>query len=246
MAATQDQIIALQRALQAFSARYKLGQHIPVTGKYDATTDRSSKWSQWLLGFGQDQIGHWPLEQVVSWLNHPSVYFASHPGGLVRHRQRLAQVRSGGDAGKRISAKGTAFIAGFEGYSANWYDDGTGVRTVGVGHTGPLPRGFVVPLSRGEQERLLAHDMGSYEQALDRVVHRPLTQPQRDALLSVIYNLGPGVLTDSYDLAGHINRGDWGYVCAKLPEYSNPGSNVHEGLLRRRHAEVRLIQTGRY
>lgn len=230
----------------SFSDRYKLGQTVRITAVYDPATDRQSKWQQWLLGFTQAQIGKWPLDTVTRWLSHPSLYFATHPGGLVRHRQRLAQVRSGGGDAQRISAKGVAFIRAFEGGYANWYDDGTGVQTVGVGHTGPLPRGFSVPLSSGEQMRLLAHDTGSYEQALDRVVHRPLTQPQRDALLSVIYNLGPGVLTDDYDLAGYINRGDWGYVCSKLPEYSNPGTNVHEGLLRRRRAEVRLIQTGHY
>jgi len=241
--ATPHQIRELQRALQAFSDRYRLGQHVPVTSVYDAATDRQSKWAQWLLGFTQAQIGKWPLDTVTRWLSHPSLYYATHPGGLIRHRQRLAQVRSGGDA-QHISAKGVAFIAGFEGSAANWYSDAVGVQTIGYGHTGPLPRGFSAPLSAQRQRDLLAHDLVTYEDGVKQRVKVPIAQNVLDGLTSFAYNLGPGALDDG--IAAAVNRHDLKGAAGILLQYDHAGGQRLAGLTRRRQAEARMILNGRY
>lgn len=93
--ATAYQIRELQRAENSFSDRYKLNQpHVPVDSIYGALTARESAWEQKVLGIRPDQIGHWPIETVTKWLYHPSLYFATHPGGLVRHRKELAALRA--------------------------------------------------------------------------------------------------------------------------------------------------------
>lgn len=238
MAASPFQIRELQRALQAFSDRYRLGQKIPVTSVYDATTDRQSKWQQWLLGFSDGQIGHWPLDTVIRWLNHPSLYYATHPGGLVRHRARLAQVRSGAGDAQHISAKGVAFIAGFEGFSATWYDDGTGVQTIAFGHTGEggVPR---PPLSRRQGLDLLHRDLVRYEDGVKQRVKVPMAQPVLDALVSFAYNLGPGALDDG--IAAAVNRRDLKAAAGILLQYDHAGGQRLPGLTRRRQAEAKLL-----
>lgn len=149
------------------------------------------------------------------------------------------------DAPKRaehISDNGVKFIAEFEGFSANWYDDGVGVQTIGYGHTGELPDGFSAPLSESEGLALLKQDLTTYEDAVKAHVTAALNENQFAAIVSFVYNGGAGWLTDDYDLADHLNSGDFKYVTDKMPEYSNPSNpNVHEGLLRRRRAEVALF-----
>lgn len=242
--ATAFQVRELQRALQSFSDRYKLGQHIPVTSVYDGATDRQSKWMQWLLGFGQDQIGKWPLDQVISWLNHPSLYYAGHPGGYARHVARLKQVRSGGSNAQHISAAGTRFIAEFEGSAANWYSDAVGVQTIGYGHTGPLPHGYVAPLSHQRQLDLLAHDLITYEDGVKSRVKVDMAQNVLDGLVSFAYNLGPGALDDG--IAAAVNGGNLKGACNILLQYDHAGGQRLPGLTRRRQAEAKMILNGKY
>lgn len=93
--ATEYQIRELQRAINSFNDRYKLNQpHVPVDSVYGPLTARESTWTQKILGFRLDQIGKWPIDTVIKWLYHPSLYFATHPGGLLRHRSELAKLRA--------------------------------------------------------------------------------------------------------------------------------------------------------
>lgn len=95
MPATPFAIRELQRACNDCVGRYRLGQpHLPVDGVYGSSTDKLSKWLQWVIGIADAQIGKWPLDTVIVWLASPQKYYASHPGGLVRHRQRLKALRT--------------------------------------------------------------------------------------------------------------------------------------------------------
>lgn len=238
--ATPYQVRELKRSLNSLNDRYYLGQpHLPVNGTYDGRTNTQSRWSQWILGVGDASVGHLPIDRVIRWLAHPSVFFASHPAALRVHRDRLAQIRGGGP-GWHLDQSGVQFIARFEGFRPRWYDDGTGTMTIGFGHTheGGVPR---PPLTRQQGFDLLGRDLTLYENAVKRHVTRQMTTGQRTGLTSFVFNLGEGVLSDRYDLGGHANRGDWRYVAREMPAYSDPGSSVHDGLLRRRNAEAKLV-----
>ena len=73
-----------------------------------------------------------------------------------------------------------------------------------------------------------------------------MTPPQRGALLSFAYNLGPhwygspGFET----LSALVRDARWSEVPAALELYRNPGTNVEAGLLRRRQAEARVFASG--
>lgn len=92
--ATPFQIRSLQRSINSFNDRYKLGQgHVPVDSKYGARTAEESRWMQYLLGIPPSKVGSYPIDRVIRWLAYPSAYWAKDPKRLKRHRDRLAQIR---------------------------------------------------------------------------------------------------------------------------------------------------------
>ena len=65
-----------------------------------------------------------------------------------------------------------------------WYDDGTGVQTIGYGHTGPLPPGFTAPLTGATGLELLHHDTAGFAAAVTADVHVNLRSSARAAARS--------------------------------------------------------------
>jgi lysozyme len=147
---------------------------------------------------------------------------------------------------KHLSTKGALLIAGFEGYRANWYRDAVGVRTIGFGHTGSLPAGFHAPLSRQAALKLLIHDAEACAAAVRAIRPRILKQTRFDALVSLAFNLGPGILGPEHDIGRAVRRRDRAGVPAAIMEYDRAGGRVLEGLRIRRRAEAHLWTTGKY
>jgi lysozyme len=142
----------------------------------------------------------------------------------------------------KTSANGRAFIEAFEGKYLHTYDDGTGVLTIGYGHTSAagLPkvvRGMTI--SDAECDAILANDLGKVESQVCKLVKAPLTQAQFDALVSFDFNTG--ALGTS--IAGKINSGNLTAAMNTLLQYDHAGGRVMAGLTRRRQAE-RLMFTG--
>lgn len=162
-------------------------------------------------------------------------------------RRARASVAVDGHPGKlRIGPAGLHLIKSFEGFRETPYDDGTGVMTIGYGETRkPLPRRLTKP----QAERLLKQRLNrDYEPAVRAVFSGPgalpFNQHRYDALCSFVYNLGPNALKGGpgFETIGRaIKAGDLRAIARALPLYSNPGTSVHEGLLRRRNAEVALF-----
>src|SRR5215467_1837064 len=93
----------------------------------------------------------------------------------------------------KTSATGRAFIEAFEGKILHTYDDGTGVLTIGYGHTdaaGPPPvkRGQVI--TEAQADAILSDDLGKVERNVERCIKVPMTQSQFDALVSFDFNTG--------------------------------------------------------
>lgn len=84
----------------------------------------------------------------------------------------------------------TSVIKNFEGLRLEAYIDIAGIWTIGYGDTGPdVKKGLTI--TKEEAERRLRARLVGFEGWVNRVVAVPLTQPQFDALVSLIYNIGP-------------------------------------------------------
>lgn len=147
---------------------------------------------------------------------------------------------------EHLSRKGAEFIARFEGFVPRWYYDAVGVKTIGYGHTGPLPSGFTEPLSRDEGLRLLQHDAEKVAAVVREIRPHVLKQSRFDALVSLGFNLGTGILEPTHDIGKAIRVPGRPNAAAAFLEYDHAGGVRLPGLTARRKAEARLFKTGRY
>lgn len=143
----------------------------------------------------------------------------------------------------KTSATGRAFIEAFEGKILHTYDDGTGVLTIGYGHTdaaGPPPvrRGQVI--TEAQADAILSVDLGKVERNVERCISAVMTQAQFDALVSFDFNTGDLAKSSIDD---KINAGNLSAAMATLLQYDNAGGRQVAGLTRRRNAE-KLMFTG--
>jgi len=158
-----------------------------------------------------------------------------------------------GNAGtQRLSKKGAAFIAHFEGFRGNLYNDPVGHCTIGCGHLvhhGPIngsePEEFKRGITRQRALELLQEDAGSAAGAISSSVKVKLTQAQADALISFAFNVGNGAFNDS-TLLKLLNQGDYGSVPAQLDRWTKASGRTLPGLVTRRKAEGALFRDGRY
>lgn len=151
-----------------------------------------------------------------------------------------------------LSAEGAAFIARFEGFRANLYDDAAGHSTIGFGHlvhlgrtNGSEPEEFRRGISRERALELLREDAAAAAGEVRRSVRVPLTQAQLDALVSFAFNVGTGAFRES-TLLRRLNAGEYDAVPSELGRWTKAGGRTLAGLVRRRAAEGRLFATGRY
>lgn len=139
---------------------------------------------------------------------------------------------------KKFAAR---FIAPWEGFLPQATLDTIAdppVETIGFGHTGNVHPGE--RWSRERAERVLAHDIGWASAAVvDKVKHR-LSVRQRIALISFVFNLGPGVLEG--ELLATLNRGEFKRAASMMEGYDHAGGVVVQGLLNRRKAEAWMMR----
>lgn len=141
-----------------------------------------------------------------------------------------------------ISENGLAMIRHWEGCELDAYQDGGGVWTIGVGHTGADVYAGLT-WSQAQADATLASD--ALEVAQDPVcelVAVPLTQNQFDALCSFTFNLGSGNLSTS-TLLRTLNAGDYPGAQAQFPRWNQIAGKPSQGLTNRRNAEANLFGT---
>jgi len=141
------------------------------------------------------------------------------------------------------SENGRDFIQAFEGKFLKAYDDGTGVLTIGYGHTtdaGPpvVDRGLVI--TDEECDDIFARDLAVAERSVAHCITCPMAQYEFDALVSFEFNTG--ALSKS-PISDEINTGDIHAAMATLLRYDHAGGHQIHGLTRRRQAE-RLMFLG--
>ena len=144
----------------------------------------------------------------------------------------------------KVSANGIALIKKYEGFRSRPYQLGDGVTTIGYGETRGITMSSGPWTEAYASKRLVRRVNRDYAPWVTRLGLK-FNQHQFDAIVSAVYNLGPGVLERGRSLGAALrSKRDAGYnrrVAAALRLYSMPGSKFHEGLLRRRNDEAALF-----
>jgi lysozyme len=149
---------------------------------------------------------------------------------------------------REITQDGLELVKRFEGLRTKAYRCPAGVWTIGYGHTdGVQPE---MEITEAKAEELLRQDLTEAGEAVERMVHVPLTDHQFSALASFVFNVGAGSLQIS-TLLRRLNAGDYHAVPSELAKWvkaTDPktGQKVPlAGLVKRRAAEGELwLKTG--
>lgn len=132
------------------------------------------------------------------------------------------------------------------------YDDGLGNQIIGYGHliqpheqqSGTITIDVeAVPFASGinaaQAKALLDQDLKPIRQEVDNLVAVELTNNQRAALASFMYNVGPQTFAES-TLLKKLNAGEYDAVPAELRKFIRAGDAELPGLVTRRKAEIEL------
>jgi lysozyme len=158
-----------------------------------------------------------------------------------------------------VSRRGVRFIAKFEGFRSCPYDDGAGTWTIGYGtisHDGHRVTSSTPCISKRTARKWLRADLErSYDAHKLLPSHLDLHQYEVDALSSLAYNEGPGVLTDGsfstlarrlHTSEAHAYSDRRAIYRQEIPKWNRADGRPWPGLVTRRAAEVRLATTGKY
>ncbi|KMN20312.1 lysozyme [Pseudomonas weihenstephanensis] len=153
----------------------------------------------------------------------------------------------------RTSQNGIAVLKYFESCSLKAYPDpatGGAPWTIGWGHTGQeVVRGLI--WTQAQADAQLVTDLASRELSVSKAVTAQITQGQFDALVSFLYNVGPGkqgskdgllVLKSGNpsSLLRLTNAGDVAGAAAQFKFWNKAAGVPMRGLSRRRSAEAAL------
>lgn len=143
----------------------------------------------------------------------------------------------------KISPLGLKLIKAFEGYRENATALATGQRVIGYGH--PLEDDErMKPVSKEAADTLLREDLAPVEQMVRETIFSPLSQSQFDALVSLVFNIGPINFMTS-NLRHALNNGRTLDAAAAFDEWRKADIDgrtyVVDALVRRRTAEKALF-----
>ncbi|MGH9599568.1 MAG: lysozyme [Terracidiphilus sp.] len=139
----------------------------------------------------------------------------------------------------QLSEAGQELIERSEGFRGQTYKDAAGFPTIGYGHKLLPGEAFPAGIDEARASALLAADVKSTGQAVERLVKVPLTQGQFDALVDFCFNLGQGRLASS-TLLRELNAGNYDAAREQLLRWDCAGSEEVAGLKSRREAEFQL------
>ncbi len=130
-----------------------------------------------------------------------------------------------------------SFLRQEEGLRLAAYNNGDGW-TVGYGHASVRP-GTVITKERAET--LLRTDVGLAYEQIKRLVHVPLTRGQLDAMVALVYNIGPYNLSTSR-LLRELNAGHYETTRKEFLRWVHSGGSRKVGLVNRRRREVSFFR----
>ena len=137
-----------------------------------------------------------------------------------------------------LSVAGVALIQNFEGTETVAYADAVGVPTICTGSTKGVYLGQTATLA--ECEERLSEDTSYAGEAIGRLVKVKLSQDQYDALVSLVFNIGPGAFARS-TLLRRLNDGQCTVAGDEFLRWRYAAGKPLRGLLKRRQAERALF-----
>jgi lysozyme len=137
-----------------------------------------------------------------------------------------------------INDNALELIKRFEGLRLTAYKCPAGVYTIGYGHTNGVQRGQ--RCTELQAELWLMDDLREAEQAVDYLTRVPLTDNQRGALVSFVFNVGGGNFAAS-TLLKKLNAGDYAGAASEFARWNKTGGKILPGLTTRRQAEAVLF-----
>ena len=145
-----------------------------------------------------------------------------------------------------ISQKGVEAIKAFEGFAPLEYTCVAGKRTIGYGHVLGPDESYVGGVNEKQAEELLERDLNALESVFDSLVKVPLEEYQRDALISLAFNIGVYAFQRS-TLLKELNAGNYGRIPKQMLRWIYVNGKPCYGLVQRRHAEADMFEnkTGR-
>ena len=108
-----------------------------------------------------------------------------------------------------MTSRGRQLLTDREGKRLNAYRDTKGIPTIGVGHTsaaGPPAVQMGMTITAQECDAILILDLAKFEAILDKALKVPVADHEYDALLSVMFNVGPKFATST--AIKRLNAGD--------------------------------------
>lgn len=142
-----------------------------------------------------------------------------------------------------VSQRLAEFVSRWEGFRAEAYRCPAGVWTIGFGTTGCVKAGDTI--TRAEALTRLQTHLQHDARVVDRVVSVPLESHERDALISLSYNIGQSALAHS-TLIRLLNGGDKSGAAEQFLRWNRAGGRRLLGLERRREAERRMFLNADY
>lgn len=143
-----------------------------------------------------------------------------------------------------VSPRGLALIAGFEGFRSAPYRDAVGVWTIGYGETkgiGPTSRPWTRAFALARLRARVDEDYLAPVLTVARGVKLELKPNEADALASLVYNLGPGILEPARTMGAALRSKNRRTIANAFLAYDKAGGRTLPGLTRRRRAERALF-----
>lgn len=143
---------------------------------------------------------------------------------------------------RSISDNGLHFTAAFEQFRGTAYRATPAEKylTIGYGSYGPhVKEGDKI--TEGQALLLLNQDMRAAVKAVDAVAHPSLNQSQFDAMVDLVFNVGPGAIAASTGTGKALREGNIGVLRQKLPQFINQNGKPLLGLRRRTAGRLALF-----
>ena len=151
----------------------------------------------------------------------------------------IAYPNSSPVAALSINKQGLTLIKSYEGLSLEPYYDAGGKLTIGYGHL-IKPGEFYTKITEVEAHALLQQDMKVAEAYVKRFVKVSLQPNQFAALVSLVYNVGPGNFRTS-GLLEAVNQQDSDRITREFRRWDHVNGRKIKGLTRRRLEESNLF-----
>lgn len=180
-----------------------------------------------------------PEHEIVATVNGP----AEDPGKRVPPRTL------------RTSDAGVEFIMKEEGFVATKYRD-VNKWAIGYGHqllpaeemSGIItingkPVNIADGITQAQAKALLAQDLLQFESAIAKNIKANLYQKEFDALVSLAYNIGTGVVANDTGIRRVINNQQYSQAPNEFRKWRTANKKVHPGLVARREREIQVWES---